>query len=71
MGGFLVRRAVSFYLTTWDDGKSTTSLVHPPPTSLPYAEELTSPLALCGGLGVMTERSHSHSGPREMEEKNR
>ncbi len=41
--------------------------IHPPPTSLPYAEELASPLALCGGLGVMTERSHSHSVPREME----
>lgn len=41
--------------------RSTTSLVRPPPTLLPYAGTTSPPRALCGGLGVMTERSHSHS----------
>lgn len=51
-GGLLLpTRAVSFFLAPWDDVKSTASLPPPTPTSLPYAEELTQPLALCGGLG--------------------
>lgn len=63
-GGGLARWAESFYLTPWDDVKSPVSLPPPTPSSLPYAEELAEPLALCGGLGSwLSAHTHTHTVP--------
>lgn len=69
-GGGLARWAESFYLTPWDDVKSPASPPPPTPSSLPYAEELAEPLALCGGLGSWLS-AHTHTAPPLEMENNR
>lgn len=66
MGG-LPRRAVSFYLTPWDDVKSTTSLRPPTPHLTSICRGTNQTAGFVWGVGVMTERSHTHSVPAEVE----